>query len=373
MRICFLTSEVFSGRRRGGFGKLVRVVGRELIRRGFNVSVICWRGPGEEPATELDGMDVLSYSYDFTTRSSLKHLIDYRKVIPLIKKADADVYLSIDCMVETYLAQKIMPDRKHVIWVQDPFGWEDYMLLGSIDPNYRISRLKFWATTKLYGRAYRRADLILTQAKYYVPKIARLYHVNPDKVIYLPNPVEHIPDESSISKSREPTVCFLGRMDPQKRYWLFFELAKNFPDTAFIAVGKPNLLYEESYEQIVERYRGLKNLRIAGFVSEEEKSKILSRSWILCLPSIREGLPIAFLEALAHKCALLSTVNPDNIVKSFGYYAKSGSLSKGLKRLLEDDEWMKRGESGYSYVIKVHSMNKVIDEMSSIFNNLMGS
>jgi len=152
MHVCFITSEIFLGKRRGGFGKLVRVVGRELVKRGFNVSVICWRGPGEEPVTELDGMEILSYPYDFTTRSSLKHLIDYRKVIPLIKKADADVYLSIDCMVETYLVQKIMPDRKHMIWVQDSFDWNNYRLLGFVDPNYRISRLKFWTITKFYEK-----------------------------------------------------------------------------------------------------------------------------------------------------------------------------------------------------------------------------
>jgi len=39
---------------------------------------------------------------------------------------------------------------------------------------------------------------------------------------------------------------------------------------------------------------GLKDLEIKGFVSEEEKSRILSKCWILCLPSVREELPIAF-------------------------------------------------------------------------------
>jgi len=38
MRVCFISSEVFAGRR-GGFGKLVRVVGRELARRGFDACV----------------------------------------------------------------------------------------------------------------------------------------------------------------------------------------------------------------------------------------------------------------------------------------------------------------------------------------------
>lgn len=360
MKICFITSEIFAGKRRGGFGKLVRIVGRELVKRGFDVSVICWHEPGEESVTELDGMEILSYPYDLTTHSSLKHIIDYVNVIPLIRRADADVYISIDCMVETYLAQKVMPDRRHVIWVQDPFDENDYKLLGSIDPNYRVSKLKFWATIKLYQRAYRRAALILTQAKYYVPKIARLYHIDPKRVTYMPNPVERIPEESSIVKSNVPTICFLGRMDPQKRYWLFFELAKKFPDVKFIAIGKPNVLYEGLYERILRDYQGLSNLRIVGFIDEEEKSKILAKSWILCLPSIREGLPIAFLEALAHKSALLSSVNPDGIVSKFGHWTRGDDFRNGLHALLHNDLWKSRGEAGYKYVREVHRLDKIV-------------
>ena len=369
MRICFITSEVFVSRR-GGFGKLVRVVGRELVNRGFNVYAITWAEPGMRRFIEIDGIKVLSYPYTYTSHSILKHVIDYSRVIPLIKQVDADVYVSIDCMVETYIAQKVMPDRKHVIWVQDPFDWEDYRLLGSADPNYRISRLKFWTATKLYERAYKRADLILTQARYYIPKIVKLYHINPDKVVYVPNPVEHVPSESSIRKSEKPTVCFLGRMDPQKRYWLFFELAKNFPEIEFIAVGKPNPLYEELYKEVAKKYRRLKNLKIAGFVNEEKKSEILSRSWILCLPSIREGLPIAFLEALAHKCALLSSVNPDNIVSKFGYWAKNDDFENGLNVLMHSNLWKAKGETGYSYIREIHNLDKVIAELVGIIHSM---
>ncbi|RLG86271.1 MAG: hypothetical protein DRO15_06390 [Thermoprotei archaeon] len=118
--------------RHGGFGKLVRVVGRELVRRGFDVYAITWTEPGMGRFVEIDGIKVLSYPY--TSLSTLRHIVDYSKVIPLIKQVNADVYILIDCMVETYIAQKIMPNRKHVIWVQDPFNWNDYRLLGSIDP-----------------------------------------------------------------------------------------------------------------------------------------------------------------------------------------------------------------------------------------------
>ncbi len=352
------------GKRRGGFGKLVRIVGRELVKRGFDVSVICWREPGEDDVTELDGMEILSYPYDFTTRSTVKHLLNYSKALPMFRRADADINISIDCLVETYLAQKVMPDRKHVIWVQDPFDENDYKLLGSVDPNYKINRLRFWTTVTPYRRAYKRADLVLTHARYFIPKIERLYDINPVKVIYLPNPVERIPQESEIKKPSEPLVCYLGRMDPQKRYWLFFKLARKFPNVEFVAVGRPCLLYEELYERIVRKYRELDNLKIVGFVNEEMKSEILSKSWVICLPSIREGLPIAFLEALAHKSAILSYVNPDNFAGRFGYHAADENFEAGLKELLKGDLWRKKGEDGYKFINEVHEIGKVIDMLA---------
>lgn len=73
MRICFITSEIFVGKRRGGFGK--------LVKRGFDVSVICWSEPGQELLGELDGMEIPSYPYTITTRSSLRHVLDYAKGI----------------------------------------------------------------------------------------------------------------------------------------------------------------------------------------------------------------------------------------------------------------------------------------------------
>jgi len=161
-------------------------------------------------------------------------------------------------------------------------------------------------------------------------------------------------------------------MDPQKRYWLFFQLAKMFPDIKFIAMGAPNEPYRKLYEKIVERYKGVKNLEVKGFTSEEEKSKILSRCWILCLPSIREGLPIAFLEALAHKSAILSSVDPDNIVSTFGYYAPEDDFREGLIYLLDEDRWKLKGEQGYKYVKAIHSKDRIVNIFREILEALSG-
>ncbi|MCC6003727.1 MAG: glycosyltransferase family 4 protein [Thermofilum sp.] len=370
MRVAFIVSETFTEKRRGGFGWLVRLVGRELAKRGFEVTVLAWRDPGCPEKYSVDGIEVITYPYAFETKSVVRHLRDYYGFARLVRRVKADIFISIEAMVETLIAEILAHSAKHVVWAQDPFDWSDYQLLGSVDPNYRISKARFWANKIVFGMAYRRADLVLSQARYYADKLRRLYGVDPGRVVYLPNPVDPIPEGKDLEKGEEPSVCYLARMDPQKRYWLFFELAKQFPEVRFIAMGRPNVLYEDRYKEIAGKYAGLPNLEIKGFVSEEEKRSILSRCWIMVLPSIREGLPIAMLEALAHKCALLSSVNPGGLTERFGYWARRDDFAEGLKWLLEGDRWRGLGEEGYKYVRENHDMMKILNGFIDLLKQL---
>ncbi|MCX8199475.1 MAG: glycosyltransferase family 4 protein [Sulfolobales archaeon] len=350
MRIAFIVSETFMGKRRGGFGWLVRLISGELVKHGFEVFVIAWGEPECPREYVINGVKVITYTYHFETKSVIRHVSDYMEAINVIRDVNADVYVSIEAMVETLLAELFMKNSRHIIWAQDPFDWRDYELMASVDPYYRISKIRFLTNRLILGQAYKKADLILTQARFYAKKLMELYGINPSRIYYLPNPVYPIPEEKSIKKSDEPLICYLGRMDPQKRYWLFFELAKQMPDIKFIAIGTPSILYEDRFKEIERRYKGLNNLELLGFISEGEKQNILNKSWVLVLPSIREGLPIAMLEALAHKAALLSSVNPDGITEKFGYWVKDDNFVRGLKCLLKNDKWKVFGENGYRYV-----------------------
>jgi glycosyltransferase involved in cell wall biosynthesis len=371
MKIAFIVSETFTEKRHGGFGWLVRTVGRELAKRDFNVTILAWRDPGSPKKYFVDGIEVITYPYAFESKSVLRHLHDYYGFARVVRKVNADVFISIEAMVEALNAEILVRNAKHVIWAQDPFDWTDYQLLSSVDPYYKISRARFLVNRIVFGLAYKRANLILTQAKLYIDKLKRLYGVNPSRVVYLPNPVDYIPEEESIKKSDEPLVCYLARMDPQKRYWLFFELARQFPEVRFIAMGKPSVLYEDRYREVVGKYAGLPNLEIKGFVSEDEKRKILDKCWVMVLPSIREGLPIAMLEALAHRCALLSSVNPDGLTERFGYWARRDDFAEGLKWLLEDGKWRGLGEGGYRYVKENNKLDKLINELISRLRELV--
>jgi hypothetical protein len=87
--------------------------------------------------------------------------------------------------------------------------------------------------------------------------------------------------------------------------------------------------------------------------------------------SARESLPNNFLEACAHKCALLSAVNPDGFASRFGYHAAHDDFAAGLERLLSGNSWRERGERGHAYVQRVFGMERAIDEHIAAYERLV--
>ena len=115
------------------------------------------------------------------------------------------------------------------------------------------------------------------------------------------------------------------------------------------------------------------NLVLTGFVSEEKKSLILEKSWGLVNTSIREALPISFLEALAHETPIISGEDPDGITSSYGFKVTDDNYAKGLRGLTESYEWVNKGKSGRKYVERVHELDKVVDQHINLYEDILGA
>ncbi len=129
------------------------------------------------------------------------------------------------------------------------------------------------------------------------------------KVQVIPNGVSEIREPGK--RYPRPTVCFVGRLMPQKRVGdLLDALAllqqnenkkkkeKNkIKNLRCIIVGTgPE---EEKLKQHVQQ-RGLKNVEFRGFVKEQEKvHEIMQKSHVLCHPSILEGFGMVLIESAA--------------------------------------------------------------------------
>jgi glycosyltransferase involved in cell wall biosynthesis len=213
-------------------------------------------------------------------------------------------------------------------------------------------------------------DGLFTPARYLQEKAQRLYRLE-DRPDLLPTPVE-VPER--VAKAKEPTVCFVGRWDRVKRPELFFQLARSFPDVQFLAIGRAhNTAYDETLRA---RYRHQSNLSLIGYIDQftsDALSRCLGRSWILINTSAKEALPNTFVEALAHRCAILSEQNPDEYATRFGRQVRNGDFAGSLRELLQGDRWRTLGEAGYAHVMDRNSLSVATRRHVTIYQRLMGA
>jgi glycosyltransferase involved in cell wall biosynthesis len=361
-KVCFICIEIFGWGKYGGFGRATRVIAGELAKRGIEVFAVVPKRQNQKNFEILDGIKVLGFDK-----------YNLLKAKELLVQCQADIYHSEEPSIMTYLAAKALPAKIHLVTSRDPRNFKDWVqetIYPSGNSIQVLSNLLFENNT-LVSRSVRRADDVFCTAKFLKDKVAKKYKLK-RSVKFLPTPVQ-IP-KKPIIKSEKPTVCFVSRFDRRKKPELFFNLAKFFPDVKFIAIGKSR---DANYERYLKnKYSHIKNLEIPGFINQFETDKvsqILEKSWILINTSVREGLPNSFLEALAHRCAILSSVNPEDITENFGFYVKHDDFASGLKQLLRNNSWLTKGEEGQKYVMENYELNKSIDEHINIYESLVAA
>jgi len=375
VRICFICTEIFYWGLYGGFGKIVRTLGRELTRHGVEVYALIPKifDLSKSEETILDGVHVIGFVPPKPRRLLLPFTWHFSK--KYIAKIDADIYHSQEVTPGTLIAMKKAPEKKHIITFQDPRSLDDVKYISvALNKNF-FSTVKDLVYYRMYcdplvRAAIKRADALFTQASFIIKKVKTLYNIK-RPIHLLPNPImvpKHV-----IRKSSNPTVCFLGRLDPIKRPEVFLQLARLFPEVTFIVMGRARDQRRDHY--LRRKYGQLPNVKFLGLImNDQEKYKILEKCWILINTSIYEAFPISFLEAAANKCAILSYVDSEGFVSNFGYKIKDYSLqeyARGLRYLLENDYWKKLSEKGYRYVKKVHDLNRVVKLHLKIYKSIL--
>jgi glycosyltransferase involved in cell wall biosynthesis len=278
-------------------------------------------------------------------------------------------------------------DTTVIMWLQDPRTSADWhniatcKLAYSCEPNNTVEPIGKLTSSISYNllkkTAILRKNKIIpaTQARFLRQKGYEKYQ---DRMflnsIFLPNPVR-IPD-SVVQKAKKPTILFLGRVDPIKRPWLFFEVARRMPDCDFVVAGLTH--YPQIMKDCVEDAQRIPNLHFLGLVGGSKKEEVLGKSWILFNSSIHEALPVSFLEALSHKTPIVSNQNPDGITEKYGIRIKD-SVGDGYdstthfvtainKLVNEEDLRRELGQKGFEYVRNQHSFFQFEQQLNRILS-----
>jgi glycosyltransferase involved in cell wall biosynthesis len=173
-------------------------------------------------------------------------------------------------------------------------------------------------------------------------------------------PVEIPQEEPCISEN--PTIINIGRLDINKRPLDFIRIArlvkKRLPLANIAWLGKGECL--EEYRRLAEGV-----VSFVGEVSEEEKSKWLSKAWVLLNTSDREGFGLPIAEALiygkivvAYDLEVYRSVY-DGYINRVSFRNCDDMASKTVDIILNYGDYLAQREEGRRYVLNNYSATVV--------------
>lgn len=113
-----------------------------------------------------------------------------------------------------------------------------------------------------------------------------------------------------------------------------------------------------------------------GWITKEQKPKLLKKSDVLVLPSYNEGLPIAILEAMSYGLPIISTDvgSIAEAVKENGFLIKPGdvnSLAHAMIQLTNDsDLWKKESKASRKICEEKFSENVFFETVEKLYRRL---
>lgn len=240
-----------------------------------------------------------------------------------------------------------------------------------------VSFLREPAAYSLRERSYMRFDLwrakricafVIVPTEAVKNDLVNLLGWNPERIVVTGwgvNPVSVVPVQDKDAMNRVPTVLYIGRIEDKKNIANLiraFELFHQYHLTwELVLAGKPGFGFST-----IEPLLKTPGVRYVGYVSDEEKTRLLSTASILALVSKEEGFAFPMLEAFQYGVPVLASSIPtlkevgqdaavyaaptdiDGLAKRIGELADDSELrgrlvEKGTKRLGEYS-WEKVGE-----------------------------
>lgn len=180
------------------------------------------------------------------------------------------------------------------------------------------------------GWMFRRAEKIIVLSKSWA---SLLHDVFPslENIVVIENPSPLLIEPIN----KEKRIVFLGTLDERKGYLTLLKAFSNLPnskDWILDVCGNGNLKFAK---QLVQDLGIEKRVVFHGWVNFKERDLILKKASIFCLPSFAEGLPVSLLEAVAYRCAVITTA-VGGIPDYFSHGINAELIQPGNERMLTD-------------------------------------
>ncbi len=177
--------------------------------------------------------------------------------------------------------------------------------------------------------------------------------------------------KSDIQKSSTPLIGCLGRIKKYKSVdhaiQAFAIVKRNIPNAQFLIVGDGD--YKPELEKLVQQLHLEDSVEFTGFVSEEEKVRLLQQMHVVVQPSAKEGWGLTVIEAnacgttcVASNVHGLREALSDNETGFLFEYGNVEQLAEKVFRLLSDEKLRLRFELNGLEWAKKFDWEKITDD-----------
>jgi glycosyltransferase involved in cell wall biosynthesis len=297
----------------GGSELYVERIAAGLVARGRPVTMVCAGWPGAPREEYRDGVRILRrgsrltvYLWAFLLR--LGGRLGPHEVV-------VDVQNGLPFFATMYTRRPVVVLCHHV-------HREQWQVLFPAP----LARLGWWIESRLAPLLYRRCLYVTVSGSTRRELIGLGVRASSIRIVRNGTGTP----ASSGPRSPFPSICILGRLVPHKRVELALEAAarirQTVPDLQVFVAGQG--WWEARVRLAVTRLGMNDAVHLLGHVDDQLKDALLAQSWVLAMPSLKEGWGLAVLEAAGHG------------TPAVGFRAAGGlaeSIVDGVTGLLADD------------------------------------
>ncbi len=332
LQVGFLVEEFFHKDLRGfgGFGMTVKYLTDHFNTNGHSlkgdVFLTSWMNVPAPQIKRYHNADVI-----LVPKSMDNYVFNFIRYSKIIYSRNIEAFISVDHYPSYEYQLYGFPNIPWIVWLKDPRDNLEWEKIATVSLEVKVMGKQGLAdllrmakhqhdsinTVIEYSKRFNRKMFFATEAFSLVDIARRLYDLPQINPVLLPKPVP-MPALERANFSQKPSFLFLGRIDPIKRPWIYFELAKLFPQADFYVAGDSH--FKDIMAPVMAGYKDLPNLKLLGMVIEQAKHNVLNNIWATINTSVHEAVPVSFLETFAYGKPVISCQNPDNMTGRFGIY-----------------------------------------------------
>lgn len=314
----------------GGMQVQQTLLGRQLAKRGFDVSMVV-HNLGQPDEATWDGITTYRTFVPSEGIPVLRYIHPrWSSIWSALKRADADIYYvsGVGMMLGLVAMFARRYGRKFV-----------YRLASTSDCHPDTIHVRLWRDKQLYAYGLKRADLVLSQTTEQQRLMLRNYGRTSLVVPSLIDP----PGRSPTFGEREVDVLWVGALRRVKRPQLLLDVARRLPHLKFEIAGGPYPDEHALYEQVKREAASLPNVRFLGQVPYHDVGKLFERARMLVGTSEVEGFPNTYLQAWGHGAPVVAYLDPEHLIAHNGLgraVASPDEMTAAVTQLLADPaEW----------------------------------